>query len=149
MIFREEKSSNDFYDELGPLLKLHHAEISQYPEMKLQPNFTVYTQLSRQGFLKFFTVRDDSHALVGYSIFFIIPCMHLLDLKATQDVLFIHPDHRGRGHHFMRYCEEQLKAAGVNRIFIAYNQKLDLSPILRRHGYEICETTYCKKIGSP
>jgi len=96
IVFGLEKFA-DIMDEIKPLFQLHYDEIAHYKDIKLSPNYEAYTNGSESGGIKCFTARKNGQ-LVGYNFFFVYPNMHYSEsLQAVQDIIFIHPSHRGFG----------------------------------------------------
>lgn len=105
-------------DEVRDLLDLHYQELCLNKDrVKLAPMWEKYAALEQAGCFVAYTVRNDG-VLVGYSGFFIQPHMHYSGLMtAINDVLFVHPEARGRaGLQLVKFCEseiEKMKQSGT------------------------------------
>jgi GNAT superfamily N-acetyltransferase len=130
-------------DEIMPLLELHYEEVALHKDsIKLDPDWARYVAMEEQGNCHVYTLRDGV-VLVGYAVFFMSQHIHYQrTLVASNDILFIHPMYR-RGTaalRFIKYCEEQVKNRGVNKITWHVKKHNDWSAILHRIGYETEET---------
>jgi GNAT superfamily N-acetyltransferase len=124
--------------EVQPLLQMHYQELTLHKDVvKLDPQWKEYALLEQLGRFLVFTAREDGD-LCGYNAFFLTRHLHYAGLTVAQnDVFFLAPDHR-RGTtalRFLRYCEEQLRALGADKL--VYHAKLsnNFAPILHRLGY--------------
>lgn len=147
MIFARE-TVGDVRDEMLPLIQIHYREIASFQDIELCPDFQLYEAAEKMDAIRIYTVRSETEGeLVGYAIFFIRHHPHYKNsLQATQDLLFIHPDHRGPGMKFVSYCDEQLKNDHVDVVYHLVTTRFDFSPILKRLGYEKNETIYAKRL---
>lgn len=138
MIAIQKESLGDVRAEIAPLLEMHYQELTCHKEaIKLAPMWGQYEAIEKAGKLAVFTARE-SGDLVGYAAFFVAPHLHYADtLCATNDVLFLHPLYRrgATGIRLIRYCEDELKKAGVGKLTWHIKHSLDWSPILMRMGY--------------
>lgn len=134
------------WEDAKELTVLHHAEVSMIEPERFAPDHERYLKLEIAGFMRVFTARIDGK-LVGYAIFLVVPHLHYGGMVwAAQDVLFVHPDHRGRlSVEFVRWMDEKLAAEGVECIHRHVTEKLDYSGLLRSEGYEKIETGYVKR----
>lgn len=142
MITYARASVGDVINEILPLAQLHFKEIASDQEILLNPNFELYKAVEKVGGLKIFTARKENR-LIGYHVLFVSHHMHRATSKqATQDLLFIHPQHRGFGLSFLRYAIDELFKDGIEIINMGVSTKLDYSPLLKRLGFTLKETTY-------
>lgn len=146
MKFQREKAV-EVKEEITSLIQAHHDEISEYKELTLDPNFEEYLGLDRAEYLRLFTARDQDHRLCGYQVFFIIESRHYRRAKyAHQDLLYIIPEKRGHGMSFIRWCDEQLKAEGIDVVYQTVTTRCDYSLVLRRLGYQLSEYIYSRRL---
>lgn len=126
------------HEDIRELLVDHWREVANNQDrVFLEPDWERYQKLEQAGFLVILTVRR-AERLVGYSIFFLTHHIHYKSHRvATNDVLFLSPTERkaGIGLTLLRYAETVLKPLADH---IVYHSKPahDISPILRRLGYE-------------
>lgn len=147
MIFQREAFS-DMIEEAYPLMQKQRALIEwEEARMKGELNFPLYEQCAQAGSLISFTARVGGK-LVGYAYYFLTNHPHYCETKlASNDMLYIAPDHRGPGGGFMAHCEQELKALGVDVISHAVNRNFDWSPVLASKGFVEVERTWLKWIG--
>lgn len=139
--------SPELFDELTPLLESHWAEISAEPGIHLAPSYDTYRQKCEAGVLQLFTTRL-SGALIGYATFFVQPHPHYTSsLQAACDAFYVLPRHREGllGYHFLTWCDNQLRAGGVQRVMHAVPAARDWSALLLRQGYRVHETIYSRR----
>lgn len=138
----------DVFDELGPLLESHYLEIAHYQDIPLDVDVEAYAAVDRVGFLRIFTARDDG-AIIGYCAFVVKNSLHYRGSKqASQDVLYLDPDYRGleHGSGLIEFCDEQLRAEGVQVVYQHVKHKHDFGPLLKYLGYEPIETIYGRRL---
>ncbi len=136
------------WDEVQPLLMAHWREIAHYPDIVLAPDRAFYDNAERMGALRVFTARLDG-ALIGYVAYFVKTNVHYRDsLQATQDVLFIHADHRRSrfGLELIRFADGMLAADGVQVVHQHVKCAHNFGPLLERLGYEHVEHIYSKRL---
>lgn len=134
-------------NEAMPLLYMHWKEIAHYQDIKLEPAFDKYEQLDAEGALRVYTARDDGGLLIGYSVYFLRYNLHYRSsLNALQDVLFIHPNHRGMGGKFIKWCDEQLKEEKVQAVYHHVKAQHNFGPLLERMGYELVDLIYARRL---
>lgn len=149
MITLQLESFVDAYDEFLPLLELHWSEIARDKEnIKLNVDVDGYRRLEELGILHVATARDEG-CLIGYMISFVSPNLHYKDwLMANNDVLFIHPDHRGNGTfvRLLRFVEQDLRNMGVVNLYIHMKLAHDFGALLEKFGYYEIERVHEKKL---
>jgi hypothetical protein len=134
-----------FMDELKPLLDVHWREVAHYEDIPLNPDYGFYCSSPA---LRCMTVRDDGE-LTGYAIYGVGRNKHYMDsVQSVQDVLFVHPKHRGfAGKRLIRASDAMLKAEGVQ---VSYHHVKKAHPVLGRllvsEGYEVVEEIYAKRL---
>lgn len=128
------------------LLKEHWSEIAHYPDIPLAPDWETYCKAEAIGALRVYVARAES-APVGYAIFFVRPHLHYkTSIQAQQDVLFVAKEHRGFGAKFLQWCDEQLRAEGVQVILHHVKAAHDFGPLLKRLGYELVDLVYARRV---
>ena len=135
--------------DLGPVIAAHKDEIAHYQDIPLDPDWPVYYAAQETGALRPFTMRDETGALQGYAVYFVRPNIHYrTSLQAVQDILYLAPEHRGRmiGYRFIRWCDDQLRAEGVQAVYQHCKANRDLGPLLTRQGYELVDRVYAKRL---
>lgn len=170
-VFARETLTEHLIAEMLPLLSAHWREVAQFQDIPLDVDIATYLNAEASGLARCYTVRTAQEtklydvplginevsnsmwrvagALVGYAVFFVRPNPHYrASVQAVQDVLYLDPSMRGgKGGEFIGWCDEQLKAEGVQ---VAYQHaKLahpQLGIVLSRLGYEPVETIYAKRL---
>ena len=69
-------------------------------------------------------------------------------LQALQDVIYVDRELRGNGigKEFIKWCEEQLRADGVQAIYQHVKNKHNFGPMLETMGYELVDLIYAKRL---
>ena len=146
--FQREFSGPLLHKELFPLLTAHYDEIAHFKDIKLKPAFDRYDDLEERGALRVFTAREDGR-VVGYSIYIITHNLHYSDsLQALQDVLFLIERARAglTGFKFIKWCDGELAADGVQVVMHHVKKSHDFSPVLERMGYTKIESVYARRL---
>lgn len=133
--------------EILQLAPLHYREVSQFRDhIALEPNLPRYHQIENLGHLYLFTAREDDE-LVGYATFITGGHVHYSSSRHAQsDLLFLIPTRRGYAMSFILFCDEQMKADGIDAVTHSVSSKKDFSPVLKRLGYEATETIYTRRL---
>jgi hypothetical protein len=144
------------FNEVQPLLSRHFTELARWKDIPLDPNWSLYQTADEAGALRVFTIRDPSSLwpgatgpLVGYAVFFVHANPHCqTSVQAVQDVLFLDAKLRGRltGYRFIKWCDKQLCADGVQVVYHQVNTSLDFGPMLERIGYERVSVSYGRRL---
>ena len=148
MYFQRE-SFSDMFDEALPLFFDHFKEVGNYsPEFIFDPDVQCYVRLDEAGRLRVFTIRESSKgSLVGYCIHHVFNHLHFRkSLQAVQDSIYIAKEHRGVGHKFIEWIDEQLKSDGVNAVYHYVSINHDYSKALERLNYSKIESTYLRSL---
>lgn len=137
--------------DITPLLLLHYEELTLHKDrVKLNPHWDNYACLEATSHhaLQIFTARD-AGALVGYAVFFVQPHPHYRDLlTAHNDLLFVHPQHRGTtGLRLIRYCERQL-APHAHKVLWHVKPGTPLAALLPKLGYGLEEHIFATFLGA-
>lgn len=155
--FAREPFSDALLDEMVPLLTRHWAEVGHYPDIRLDVDASVYHTAEGNGALRLFTVRARAYpadgvciddALIGYAAFFVRRNPHYASsLQAVQDVIYIAPTCRGgAGARFIRWCDDQLRAEGVQAVYHHVKVAHNWGALLERMGYEAVDVIYAKRL---
>lgn len=142
----QRETGTKILEEVKPLLALHWKEIAHYQDILLEPDWNSYAKCEEQGFLRVYTARKDGN-LIGYGVYFVRYNLHYKSsLQASQDILFVHPDHRGIGARFIHWCDTQLQAEGVQAVYHHVKQAHNFGPLLERMGYQLVDLIYAKRL---
>jgi hypothetical protein len=134
--------------EIKPLIHAHWREIAHYQEIPLEPDWEAYRLMDKNRSMKIFTYRDKEKNLIGYAIYFVRPHLHYSTcVTAYQDILYVRADKRGRGLHFLAWCDAQLETMGVDLIVQHIKAAHNFGPALEKQGYELMDLIYTKKVG--
>jgi len=140
------EDAESIFDEIRPLIIEHYEEIAHYQDIPLDPDWDAYAAASRAGNIRVFTARAGGR-LIGYAVFFVRMNLHYKSsLQAVQDILFVHPDHRGQGLRLIRYADRYLKAEGVQVVYQHIKAAHNFGPALERMGYELMDLIYSKRL---
>lgn len=126
---------------------MHYDEIGTHKHLKvLKPDYEAYLELERDGHLRVFIVRDDDDKMIGYSVTFIQNHIHYSDcVYALNDILFVHPDHRG-GTVGYRLIKESIKDVKENTdatmLCIHMKVKYPFRNLLQKFGFENTEENW-------
>lgn len=148
MEFQREALGISLVAELTPLLHSHFKEISANQDIPLDPDWDAYQAVSDGGFLRIFTVRD-AGKLVGYCVFTVRRNPHYKgSVQASQDILFLSKELRGKlvGFRFIKWCDEQLRADGVQVVYHHVKFAHDFGPMLERIGYKPVDKIYGRRL---
>lgn len=135
----------DVLAEIKPLLAMHWREIAHFQDIELNPQYEFYIG---SPVVRVYTARDVSE-LVGYAIFCVGPNKHYQQsLQAAQDIFYVKPERRtGRtGYRFIRYCDDALRAEGVQAVYHHTKCARDFSSLLKHCGYEAVDIIYAKRL---
>lgn len=147
--FQREEYSVSLIEDLTPLLVEHWKEIATHSDIPLKPIWACYQALHDKGMLRAYTIRHDGR-LIGYSVYTVSKSLHYGDsLQANNDVIWLAPALRGRmtGFRFIKWCDAQLKADGVQRVVMHIKVAHNWGPTLAKFlGYEHEEVIYSKRL---
>ena len=146
VVAREDVTSR-LIEEIKPLFLKHWQEIGHYKDIELNPEWDAYIKLDSLGMLRVYSARLMDR-IVGYNVFFVRNSPHYKQsLQASQDILFVDPEHRGFGLKFIDWCDQQLKAEGVQVVFQHMKAKHSFGPALeKRLGYELIDLIYGRRL---
>lgn len=147
MKFSEETLTPELLEEAKPLLEKHWDQIAHYKDIPLDPDYDLYLKMQHLKMIRCYIMREPSGRMVGYSVFVVRPNMHYKQcLTATEDIIFVDPEKRGYGMFFISWCDEQLKALGVQIVTHHIKVYFDWSKSLMRQGYEFTDKQLCKRL---
>lgn len=148
--FQQETASLALFEEMLPLLLIHYHSVAHYQDIEFSPDYEYYLKLADIGLLRIFTAREDvSNEMLGYAVFFVRPNLHYkTSIQAVQDILFIHPEARGFGARFITWCEDALRAEGVQAVYhhVKAKPELNFSPLLERLNYQLVDLIWAKRL---
>ncbi len=143
----QRETVQDVMGEITPLLKAHYHEISADHYIPLEPNWDGYQKIESAGAFRIFTARAEDGRLIGYNCFFINHNLHYKSsLQAVQDVIYIDKERRGFGQSFINWCDAQLKAEGVQKVYHHVKAKHNFGPMLERNGYALVDLIFAKRL---
>lgn len=146
MKYQREKA-HDVIAEIKPLIEKHYLEIAHFQDIPLVPDYQAYMNAEDNGALRVFTVRSEDGLMIGYAIFFVRLNIHYsTSLQASQDILFVDPDHRGTGAKFILWCDQQLKDEGVQAVYHHVKEAHNFGPMLERMGYQLVDLIYTRRL---
>jgi GNAT superfamily N-acetyltransferase len=144
------ETMSEVVKEIMPLLHLHWQDVAlNHDSITLDPNWQVYQELAKMGFLHITTARTDAGELVGYAIYIIQPLLHYKrELGADGDIFWLHPDHRkgSVGIRLLKEAEMNIKALGCTYIVNKVKLHKDVGRIFERLGYQAIERVYAKAL---
>lgn len=147
MKFTEENLTPELLEEVKPLLEKHWNEIAHFKDIPLDPDYDLYIKMQNLKMLRCYSMRDGDGQLVGYSVYMVRHNMHYRScLTAVEDIIFVHPEKRGYGMFFISWCDDQLKALGVQVVTHHIKFDFDWSKALMRQGYEKTDMQLCKRL---
>ncbi len=135
------ENAEENYEEMSVLYRQHHKEmqnrlagegikISDY-----NPRLDEYFKASRQGYLINYVVRLEG-APVGYSNIYLTNDMHNGEFIATEDTIYILPDHRnGTGRRLSKMILADLKSRKVKRLNVTAITDLRVAKLWKRMGF--------------
>lgn len=140
----------DILSEMHALHELHWQETEKHRHgLCMNPDYLQFIARERQGQMVQFTLRSPIGELVGNLRMYLAQSMHTQTRYASEDTLFIHPDHRGSFvvMALIRFAENGLHAIGVQEIRV--NSKLvnKADVLMRRMGYTPVATEFVKFSG--
>lgn len=140
----------DIVVEMHALHELHWQETEKHRHgLAMNPDYLQFIARERRGQMIQFTMRSPIGVLVGNLRMYLATSLHTQTRYASEDTLFIHPDHRGSFAvmALMRFAESSLHAIGIQEIRV--NSKLvnKADVLMRRMGYTPVSTEFVKFMG--
>jgi GNAT superfamily N-acetyltransferase len=148
MIFARE-NLDSLLPHLSKLAALHHEELQPFKGLKLNPDFERYRVIEEAGALKVFTLRTEPGLLLGYAVFFVAPHLQYRDsLQAMQDLVYIHPEVRGRGwgREFLEFIDAMLHKDGVDIVMHTCKVHQSFGGLLEKIGYTKIDEIYARRL---
>ena len=149
MTFRQEELTLSFQLEIQPLLDEHHKEVAMYQDkIDLAVDWEKYAAMADIDTIRIYTWREEDE-LVGYNVFFLSPHPHYVDHEfAVNDILYVHPDHRGVNvATFLNHCEEQLVSEGASVVTYHMKEQKPFHELMQWLEYDHAEHVYTKYVG--
>ena len=136
----------DVIAEMMPLLEKHWREIAHFQDIPLEVDRVAYEQLCNMGMLRIYTMRKHT-ALIGYAVYFVRSNPHYKSsIQASQDVIFVDPEHRGVGRKLIQFADEQLQIEGVQAVYHHVKAAHNFGPLLESMGYSLVDLIYTKRL---
>ncbi len=146
MITFKREGIASLWDEIQPLLHAHADEVAHFKDIALDPDKDLYHAMEKIGAARVFTARRRDARLLGYSIFFVRRSMHYNSVQAQNDIIFIDKQERGFGARFIAWCDEQLRAEGVQVVRHHIKAAHNWGAVVERQGYELEDLIYVKRL---
>lgn len=150
MITYQIETIEDTLEELKPILHKHHKEASSLNEsIELDPDYDAYEMMDENGYILFYTARDDGK-LIGYCLYFILKDLqHKSHLVAKNDFIFIDPSYRKTGVsvELFKRAEEVLRDLGVSYITQSMKKHREFKTLMDILEYDELEVVYHRWIG--
>ena len=146
---QKEAFSDSLKDELEVLIKIHYEEIALHKDyVDLNPFWEAYHKMEAIRRINIITAREDG-VLIGYVVDSVNRSLHYKDhLFATNDVFFVHPDHRtgSTGLRMFKAAEVCLKAMGASVWLVQTKAFKSAGKLLERRGFKLGDEQYVKYI---
>lgn len=146
----QEESWGETIGEMLPFFKAHWEEAEGRDGIPLSIDHRAYRVLEESGGLLLLTARVDGK-LEGYWSMVLSPMLHSSTLRAAQtDLLFLSPAGRAGGtfRKFLAFAEGKLVSRAVKLWFLGGKKNNMLGHLLSRHGFQLDELTYLKRLGA-
>jgi len=140
---------SEVYAEADQLMLLHWREIGPYQDMtRVNPDLDFYAKAERAGSLLLCTARLDASRLVGYYLMIVHRHAHYKHIiVATEDLHFVHPEHRGwTGIRLMKFAERMARAHHAGLLVSRAKAKSEHGALYRRLGYDLMDEIYTKRL---
>ena len=146
----QKESVTAIAEEITPLLAAHFAEIGHHQEVrKFSPDWDTIGKMENLGNVFTLTARD-SGVLVGYLSAIITNELHCRSiLSAYVDIVYVSLSARANVKIFinlLKFSEVALISRGVSTIYHHVKPAKDFGKVLKRMGYDMTETIYCRAI---
>jgi GNAT superfamily N-acetyltransferase len=147
--YQVEKITDDFIEEVTPLLEEHYKDIAMYQDkIDLNPDWDTYKLIDGDGFVAI-TARDDEK-LIGYTAYFIKNNLHYKDhIFAVNDVIYLDKEYRGgtTAVDMLMYTEEVLEDLGVSVATMHMKTFAPFETLMQCLSFDKAEFLYTKYIG--
>jgi len=148
VVFAREKYDQIIGEGL-PLLERHRLEVAKFPDlMKLEIDADMYRLLEGKDRLYIASARENGE-LIGYFSIFVNNHHHYKRLLvATEDVIYVRPDHRDpfTGILLLRFGEQAMRTRGCHVIIGRTKVEHDHGRIYQRLGYHPMDTVWIKRL---
>ncbi len=135
-------------DQLHEIHKMHWHETEVHSHgIEFNPDYDLYQQLDESGKLIVFVVMHEGK-IVGDCMMKLNTSMHTQRLTASEDCLFLHKEHRGKGValKFVKYIEGCLKKLGVTEIRVSSKLINHADKFMIRAGFKPIATQLIKML---
>lgn len=124
----------DCFNEVGPF------------KTEFNPDLLRYKNISDQGMLKIYTIRNKSNTVIAVAVFAIYTHSYARHVtQAVQDVIYVKPEHRGiLSAKFILWIDQQLHNAGANVVLYSVKPEYDFSRLLVKIGCRLTNLMYVK-----
>jgi GNAT superfamily N-acetyltransferase len=134
-----------FYDELGPLSRLHWQEVAKdKAAMQLDIDTDYYRAAEQGGAMAFVTARCKGK-LVGYVWWLLYRHPHYKTMRCAQgDVHFLLPEYRRgmAGYLLLKKAVELIKTTGVKYCYLREKVGHEHPAMMRRLGFKPLDATW-------
>lgn len=137
-------------EEMHALHELHWLETEKHRHgLTLNPDYLQFIARERSGQMVQFTMRCAKGVLVGNLRMYLATSLHTQTRYASEDTLFIHPDHRGgfAVMALMRFAESSLHAIGIREIRVSTKTVNKADVHMRRMDYTPVAIEFVKFLG--
>jgi GNAT superfamily N-acetyltransferase len=141
------KESIEAAREVCELAGEHFYEVAAFDDEVCRPDMAAYAACEASGALRVYTARDKGR-LVGYAIYNVTREHHFGDsIRATQDAIYLMPEYRkgSAGYRFVKWCDEQLRADGVDTVYQYEPMTRRIGSIFQRLGYEAIQVLWARR----
>ncbi len=135
-------------EELKRFLDGHYEELSGHAKhgIPLDPQYQIYIAREKAGELIYMTLRENG-AMIGYFVGFLAPGLHYQScLTLTMDVLYVVPEHRGKGAGIIlgHAIKNEAKRRGAQVWFMGFKEehRTHMEALLLMLGFAPFERTY-------
>lgn len=130
------------FPELEVLYRMHYGEMQRrlqgdgFRVSDFNMRLDVYLDAWKTGRLLNFVSRTEAGQAVGYANVYLTHDMHNRDFIATEDAIYVHPNHRnGLGMKIVKHALADLRLRGVRRVTVNPVTDLRVAKIWRRMGF--------------
>ena len=134
--------------EVAPkLFEAHWQEVGQDKSWRVDIHWQYYRQLESLNMLRAVVLKLGNEP-VGYFLFVISPSLHYKTKQlASSDMFYLMPEHRAKyAVRLFRAAEAYAKAAGADKMYIAFKIYKDILPLTKRLGFAHVENVVVKSL---
>lgn len=144
--FAVESFTPDLVRECAEMIRAQHEEVSDLAALPLDPDFHKYASLDAGDCLRIFTARTEAGQLIGFDVFIVSTMLHHSGVRcASQDLVYITPEHRGFGREFLRWCDGKLQSEGVQLVARTLKPSHPFENAMAGEGYLVGEISFVKR----